>query len=115
MLLCFAHFVKIKILKFIIKFFPSPKRLAVFLSEKQIVFFFEKEFIRALFTFRTIKYIKESIYLNIMETFEKILEEVVPRKEEARSYLATEKPLYEGLRKVEDKVYASGTSIKYWM
>ncbi len=50
-----------------------------------------------------------------METLEKTLEGVTPRKEEARPYLATEKPLYEGLRKVEDKVYAGPTSIKYWM
>lgn len=50
-----------------------------------------------------------------METLEKTLGEVAPRKEEARPYLATEKPLYEGLRKVEDKVYAGPTSIKYWM
>ena len=50
-----------------------------------------------------------------MGTLEKTLEEVTPRKEEARPYLATEKPLYEGLRKVEDKVYAGPTSIKYWM
>ena len=49
-----------------------------------------------------------------METLEKTLEEVTPRKE-ARPYLATEKPLYEGLQKVEDKVYAGPTSIKYWM
>jgi len=50
-----------------------------------------------------------------MENLEKTLEEVAPGKEEARPYLATEKPLYEGLRKVEDKVYAGPTSIKYWM
>jgi len=50
-----------------------------------------------------------------METLEKTLEEVIPRKEEARPYLATEKPLYRGLRKVEDRVYAGPTSIKYWM
>ena len=50
-----------------------------------------------------------------METLEQTLEKVAPRKEEARPYLATEKPLYEGLRKVEDKVYAGPTSIKYWM
>lgn len=50
-----------------------------------------------------------------METLEKTLEKVAPRKEEARPYLVTEKPLYEGLRKVEDKVYAGPTSIKYWM
>ena len=48
-----------------------------------------------------------------METLEKTLEKVASRKEEARLYLATEKPLYEGLRKVEDKVYAGPTSIKY--
>ena len=50
-----------------------------------------------------------------METPEKTLEEVTPRKEEARPYLATEKPLYEGLQKVEDKVYAGPTGKLYWM
>ncbi len=50
-----------------------------------------------------------------METLEKTLEGVTPRKEEARPYLTIEKPLYEGLRKVKDEVYAGPTSIKYWM
>lgn len=50
-----------------------------------------------------------------MEILERTLEKVEPRKEEARPYLAIEKPLYEELQKIEDKVYASGTSIKYWM
>jgi hypothetical protein len=49
-----------------------------------------------------------------METIEKTLEEVTPRKEEIRPYLTT-KNLYEGLRKIEDKVYEGPTSIKYWM
>ena len=49
-----------------------------------------------------------------METLERTLEKVEIRTEEARPLLA-EKPLYEGLRKVEDKAYAGGTSIKYWM
>lgn len=72
-------------------------------------------FIWALFTFRTIKYIKGPIYSKSMGTLEKTLEEVTPRKEEAKPYLATEKPLYEGLRKVEDKAFTGRTSIKYWM
>lgn len=50
-----------------------------------------------------------------MGTLEKTLEGITPRKEEAGPYLATEKPLYEGLQKVEDKVYAGPTSVKYWM
>jgi len=50
-----------------------------------------------------------------METLEETLEGIIPREEEARPCLATEKPLYGGLRKVEDKVYAGPTSIKYWM
>ena len=50
-----------------------------------------------------------------METLEKTLEGVTPRKEEARPCLVTDKPLYEGLQKVEDKAYAGPTSIKYWM
>ncbi|MEK6874207.1 MAG: hypothetical protein AABX52_00470 [Nanoarchaeota archaeon] len=49
-----------------------------------------------------------------MENLEKTLEKVVPRTQEARP-LPAERPLYEGLRKVEDKVYADPTSIKYWM
>jgi len=50
----------------------------------------------------------------IMENLERTLEKVEPKAKEARPLLV-EKPLYEGLRKVEDKVYAGGTSIKYWM
>ncbi len=49
-----------------------------------------------------------------MENLERTLEKVEPKAKEARPLLV-EKPLYEGLRKVEDKVYAGGTSIKYWM
>ncbi len=49
-----------------------------------------------------------------METLERTLEKVEIRTEEAKPLLA-EKHLYEGLRKVEDKVYAGPTSIKYWM
>jgi len=49
-----------------------------------------------------------------METLERTLEKVKIRREEAKPLLA-EKPLYEGLRKVGDKVYAGPTSIKYWM
>ena len=49
-----------------------------------------------------------------METLEGTLEKVEIRTEEAKPLLA-EKPLYEGLRKVGDKVYAGPTSIKYWM
>jgi len=58
---------------------------------------------------------KEAGYIKFMETLEKTLEEVAPKKEEARPYPTTEKPLYEGLQKIEDKVYAGPTSIKYWM
>ncbi len=49
-----------------------------------------------------------------MENLEKTLEKVAPRTEEAKPLL-TEKPIYEGFRKVEDKVYAGPTSIRYWM
>lgn len=49
-----------------------------------------------------------------MEALERTLEKVEIKIEEARPLLA-EKPLYEGLRKMEDKVYAGGTSIRYWM
>lgn len=36
-----------------------------------------------------------------METLEKTLEEVIPRKGEVGLYLATEEPIYGGLLKVE--------------
>ena len=49
-----------------------------------------------------------------MENLERTLEKVQLKTEEARPLLV-EKPLYEGLQKVEDKVYAGPTSIKYWM
>ncbi|MEX0920910.1 MAG: hypothetical protein WDZ62_01475 [Candidatus Pacearchaeota archaeon] len=49
-----------------------------------------------------------------MENLEKTLEKVEISKEEAK-LLPMEKPLYEGLQKIEDKVYAGKTSIKYWM
>lgn len=49
-----------------------------------------------------------------MGALEKALEEVALRKEEAKP-LIVDKPLYKGLKKVEDKVYAGPTSIKYWM
>ena len=49
-----------------------------------------------------------------METLERTLEKVEIRTEKVKPFLV-EKPLYEGLRKVEDKVYAGPTSIKYWM
>jgi len=49
-----------------------------------------------------------------MENLERTLEEVELRTEEVRPLLA-EKPLYEGLRKVEDKPYNSGTGVRYWM
>jgi len=50
-----------------------------------------------------------------MESLEKTLEGVRPRKEGTKPYLATKKPFYEGLRKIEDKVYTGPTSIRYWM
>ena len=49
-----------------------------------------------------------------MENLERTLEEVELRTEEVRPLLA-EKPLYEGLRKVEESAYMGPTSIKYWM
>jgi len=49
-----------------------------------------------------------------METLERTLEKVEITTEEAKPLLV-EKPFYEGLRKIEDKVYAGPTSIKYWM
>ncbi len=49
-----------------------------------------------------------------MENLERTLEKVQLKTEKARPLLV-ENPLYEGLQKVEDKVYAGPTSIKYWM
>jgi len=49
-----------------------------------------------------------------METLELTLEKVQLKTEEAKPLLV-ERPLYEGLKKVEDKAYAGPTSIKYWM
>lgn len=49
-----------------------------------------------------------------MENLEKTLEKIASRTKEARP-LSAEKPLYEGLRKIEDKVYAGPTGIRYWM
>ena len=49
-----------------------------------------------------------------MGTLEITLEKVKLKQEETKPLLA-EKHLYEGLQKVEDKVYAGPTSIKYWM
>ncbi len=49
-----------------------------------------------------------------MENLEKTLERIEPRMGKTRPLLI-EKPLYEGLRKVEDRVYDGPTSIKYWM
>ena len=49
-----------------------------------------------------------------MGNIERTLEKVELRTEEARPLLA-EKPIYRGLRKVEDKVYAGPTSVRYWM
>lgn len=48
-----------------------------------------------------------------MEKLEKTLEQVEVKRENVE--LPVEKPLYPGLKLVEDKVYAGGTSIKYWM
>lgn len=45
---------------------------------------------------------------------ETLLDKVESEIEEEKSLLV-ENPLYRGLRKVEDKIYAGGTSIKYWM
>jgi hypothetical protein len=49
-----------------------------------------------------------------METLEITLEKVELIPEEERPLLVEKLP-YEGLQKVEDKVYAGPTSIKYWM
>ena len=49
-----------------------------------------------------------------MENFERTLEKVQLKTKEARP-LFVEKPLYGGLRKVEDRVYAGTTGTKYWM
>lgn len=49
-----------------------------------------------------------------MENLKGALEEVELKGERMR-LLPAEKPLYEGLRKIEDKVYDGGTSIRYWM
>lgn len=48
-----------------------------------------------------------------MEKLEKNLEKVELKKDEARP--PVEKPIYQGFKLVEEKVYAGGTSIKYWM
>jgi len=48
-----------------------------------------------------------------MEKLEKILEQFNPIKEEKS--LVVEKPLYEGLKKIEDKAYKGPTGKKYWM
>ena len=49
-----------------------------------------------------------------MENLERTVEKVQLKTEEVRPLLV-EKPLYKGLQKVEDRVYAGPTSIKYWM
>ena len=49
-----------------------------------------------------------------MGTLEMTLEKVELKTKETRPLLV-EKPLYEGLQKVEDGVYAGPTSIVYWM
>lgn len=49
-----------------------------------------------------------------MENLEKTLGELWLKVEETRPLL-TETTLYEGLKKLGDKVYAGPTSIKYWM
>jgi len=48
-----------------------------------------------------------------MENLEKTLERFEPKKEETKDIV--EKPIYEGLRLIEDKEYQGPTSIKYWM
>ena len=83
-------------------------------NEHLLIVLLRKKFIWALFKFRTIKYIREYLYTKSMGTLERTLEKVEIKTEEAKPLL-TQKPLYEGLRKIEDKVYAGGTSIKYWM
>jgi len=49
-----------------------------------------------------------------MEKLEQTLEKAESRKEDARLSLV-EKPIYEGLRKIEDKVYVGPTGARYWM
>ncbi|MEK6861825.1 MAG: hypothetical protein AABY07_07710 [Nanoarchaeota archaeon] len=48
-----------------------------------------------------------------METLERTLKNIDFRKEDRR--ILVEKPIYAGLKKLEDKPYMGGTSIKYWM
>lgn len=48
-----------------------------------------------------------------MGKLEKTLEKVEPGREDTKPL--AERPVYQGLRLIEDKVYATGTSIKYWM
>lgn len=48
-----------------------------------------------------------------MENLEKSCEKVELKRERIEPLV--EKPLYEGLRKIEDKVYMGGTGIVYWM
>ncbi len=62
----------------------------------------------------TIKPIKKLCLLKSMETLEITLEKVDLKTKEI-SPLLVEKSLYEGLQKVEDKVYSGPTSIMYWM
>lgn len=49
----------------------------------------------------------------IMEKLERTLEKVELGRKDTKPI--AEKPLYQGFRLVEDKVYSGGTGIKYWM
>lgn len=48
-----------------------------------------------------------------MKNLEKNLENVERKREKARLFV--EKPLYQGFKLIEEKVYAGPTSIMYWM
>ena len=47
----------------------------------------------------------------MMAKLEKTLEKVELKEDKS----PVEKPIYQGFKLVEEKVYAAGTSIKYWM
>ena len=49
-----------------------------------------------------------------MENLEKTLRKVKLKVEKTKP-LPAEKPLYRGLKKIEDKAYEGPTSLKYWM
>ena len=48
-----------------------------------------------------------------MEKLESTLEKIELKKDKLE--ISKEKPIYQGLKLIEDKAYNDGTSIKYWM